>query len=208
MQAANVKRSGRRTQAERSALSDNRMFDAAVSLLVSQGPQRATLSEIGMLAGYSRGLAAYRYGTKDVFYGALVTYLHELWCAELDLAIEATNGKATIVAAVSALQSFARSSPDHLRAMFKLYYYSIDHESDTTRKLQEIHASQRRQAVRWFAECLGYDGNQAAAKQFAEQYCALVFGAIYLWLVNPDRIDLAALLERCKTTLQLLLPRQ
>jgi AcrR family transcriptional regulator len=207
VETTHAQKVGRRTQAERLALTDNRMFDAAVALIVAQGPQRATLSEIGTLAGYSRGLAAYHYGTKDVFYSVLINYLHELWCAELDKAIEHTTGEQTIVAAVTALQNFVRSSPNHLRAMFKLYYYSIDHESDTTRKLQEIHSSQRRQAMRWFAECPGFDGNQAAAEDFAEQYSALVFGAIYQWLVNPDRIDLGALLERCKVSLQLLLPR-
>ena len=38
---------GRMTQAERSALSDKRMFDAAVELINERGTQKTTLKEIG-----------------------------------------------------------------------------------------------------------------------------------------------------------------
>lgn len=196
----------RMTQAERTAQSDRRMFDAAVRLIVEQGPQRATLADIGTEAGYSRGLAAYRYKTKDVFYSALIEHLHNLWCGELDRAIAGSSGLDTILAAVSALQNFVQSDPDRLRAMFKLYYHTIDHHSDMTRKLQEIHTSQRRQAARWASQCPRFDAEHYSAEGFAEQYCALVFGAIYQWLVNPQAIDLTQLLERCKNSLQRIAP--
>ncbi len=184
------------------------MFEASVSLIASKGPQRTTLSEIGTLAGYSRGLAAYRYGTKDVFYSALIGYLHDAWVAELDKAIAETQGAETIIAAVTALQTFYRSEPDHLRTLFKLYYDSIDHESVTTLKLQEIQASQRREAARWYTECAGFDPKRHSPENFAEQYSAMVFGAIYQWLVNPEKIDLDDLLERCKSSLMLMLPER
>ncbi|WP_226662333.1 TetR/AcrR family transcriptional regulator [Microbulbifer aggregans] len=194
----------RLTQAERTAQSDRQMFDAAIRLIVDQGPQRATLADIGILAGYSRGLAAYRYKTKDVFYSALIEHLHHLWCAELDSSVANTSGMDTIIAAVSALQNFVRSNPDHLRAMYKLYYHTIDHHSETTQKLQEIHANQRKQAVRWISECNQKGKHGLAGEAFAEQYCALVFGAIYQWLVSPELIDLDRLLENCKLSLRLI----
>ena len=50
----------RRTQAERTALSDARMLDAAVSLICERGTAGMTLKEVGERAGYSRGLASYR----------------------------------------------------------------------------------------------------------------------------------------------------
>ena len=60
-----AKQRKRRTQAERTALSDQRMFDAAISLINERGTQKTTLKEIGELAGYSRGLANYRFGSKE-----------------------------------------------------------------------------------------------------------------------------------------------
>ena len=49
-------------QAERSALSDKLMFDAAVQLINERGTAKTTLKDIGEVAGYSRGLASYRFG--------------------------------------------------------------------------------------------------------------------------------------------------
>jgi len=204
---AQTHKKARLTQAERTARSDDRLFEASVNLIASKGPQRATLSEIGTLAGYSRGLAAYRYGTKDVFYSALIAYLHDSWVAELEQAVADTSGADSIIAAVTALQQFFRNEPDQLRALFKLYYYSIDHESVTTLKLQEIQASQRREAARWFRECDAFDPAEHSPENFAEQYSALVFGAIYQWLVDPERIDLYDLLDCCKSSLLQLLPK-
>ncbi|WP_143735711.1 TetR/AcrR family transcriptional regulator [Microbulbifer mangrovi] len=194
----------RMTQAERSAQSDSQMFEAAVHLIVDQGPQRATLAEIGTTAGYSRGLAAYRYKTKDVFYSALIEHLHLRWCEELDRSTAGTSGIDTVIAAVSALQNFVRSNPHHLRAMFKLYYHTIDHHSEITQKLQEIHHAQRKQAARWIAECATFRTSPLTPEAFAEQYCALIFGGIYQWLVNPEGIHLDQLLEHSKISLKLI----
>lgn len=204
MSSPTANRRSRMTQAERSAQSDSQMFDAAIRLIVDQGPQRATLAEIGTSAGYSRGLAAYRYKTKDVFYSALIEHLHHLWCEELDRSTADTSGFDTIIAAVTALQNFVRSNPDHLRAMYKLYYHTIDHHSEITQKLQEIHHNQRKQAVRWIVECAEFSGSALSPEAFAEQYCALIFGGIYQWLVSPEQINLDQLLEHSKYSLRMI----
>ncbi|HCC44919.1 MAG TPA: TetR family transcriptional regulator, partial [Gammaproteobacteria bacterium] len=52
-----LKSDKRLTQAERTEISDNRMLEAAVSLIVDYGPSATSLKEIGLRAGYSRGLA-------------------------------------------------------------------------------------------------------------------------------------------------------
>ncbi|MEJ2533610.1 MAG: TetR family transcriptional regulator, partial [Halioglobus sp.] len=58
--ANNRANDGRMTQAERTALSDQRMFEAAIRLINERGTQKTTLKDIGELAGYSRGMANYR----------------------------------------------------------------------------------------------------------------------------------------------------
>ena len=45
------------TQAERSALSDQKMFEVAIDLVNERGTAKTTLKDIGEQAGYSRGLA-------------------------------------------------------------------------------------------------------------------------------------------------------
>ena len=73
------KTSKRMTQAERTALSDQRMFDAAITLISEHGTQKTTLKEIGELAGYSRGLANYRFGSKEAFLDELFRVFQMLW---------------------------------------------------------------------------------------------------------------------------------
>ena len=64
--------SARLTQAERTEISDNRMLEAAVELIVDRGPAATSLKEVGLKAGYSRGLAGQRFGSKDKLFSFLL----------------------------------------------------------------------------------------------------------------------------------------
>ena len=75
-----------RTQLERTALSDARMADAAVKLICERGAAETTLKDVGLLAGYSRGLASYRFGTKAGLWSFLVRTIGEELLAELERA--------------------------------------------------------------------------------------------------------------------------
>ena len=73
----------RRTQAERTALSDSGMFDAAIELLCEGGIDRATLKEIGERVGYSRGLASARFGSMEGLFASLVGTIDARWSADI-----------------------------------------------------------------------------------------------------------------------------
>ncbi len=197
----------RRTQAERCAESDRQLFDSATRLIIERGPERTTLSEVGVRAGYSRGIASYHYKNKDNFFTALVDHLHQAWYEELALTYAETRGTEAIVGAVSALQRFIATRPDRLRAMYSLYYYSMDQQSVISAKLQEIHTRQRREAARMARQALELgEANPALdPERYGQQYCSLIFGAIYQWLVNPDEVPLYPVLEDCKQSLRALL---
>src|SRR5690606_16138474 len=83
----------RLTQAERTAISDARMLDAAVRLIVERGTEKTTLKDVGELAGYSRGLAGYRFGSKEGLFSFVVHAISEEWLQELK---QATAGKVGI----------------------------------------------------------------------------------------------------------------
>ena len=68
-----------RTQAERTAESDARMLAAAVQLIVERGADGMTLKDVGEFAGYSRGLAGHRFGSKAGLFSALVRSVGEDW---------------------------------------------------------------------------------------------------------------------------------
>lgn len=54
----------RRSQADRRGESDRRMMSAAARLIARHGVAGTSLAEVGVAAGYSRGLPVDRYGTK------------------------------------------------------------------------------------------------------------------------------------------------
>lgn len=62
----------RRTQHERRAEAERRVLDAALELVVEKGVVRMTLGEVGERAGYSRGLPAHHYGSKEGLLKALI----------------------------------------------------------------------------------------------------------------------------------------
>ena len=98
------------TQEERTALSDARMADAAVALICERGTAATTLKDVGLSAGYSRGLASYRFGSKAGLWSFLITDIGEDWLAELGGSVAGTRGIETIHAAIDAHGRFLLES--------------------------------------------------------------------------------------------------
>jgi len=183
-------------QTERSALSDKRMLEAAVALVNERGTAKTTLKDIGELAGYSRGLASYRFGSKDGLWMELFARFDELWKSHLRKYLEGKSGLEAIRCAIHAQRDFFQSEPKYLRAMYILWYESLGKESDIRAKLAGHHRIYRRDVRRWMetAKELKEVSPEIDAEQFASGYCAFMFGTIYQWVVAPDAIDLDALL--------------
>jgi AcrR family transcriptional regulator len=62
----------RRSQAERRAQSEQRLLDAAAQIIATEGYLAATLERVGERAGFSRGLASRKYGSKDGLIEAVI----------------------------------------------------------------------------------------------------------------------------------------
>ena len=71
----------RRSQAERRAESEHRLLDAAAQIIATEGYLAATLERVGERAGFSRGLASRKYGSKDGLIEAVIwrvsAHVHE-----------------------------------------------------------------------------------------------------------------------------------
>lgn len=68
----------RRTQAARRDMSDRSLIGAAIDVVAGDGVSAATFDAIGRRAGYSRGLAAQRFGSKQALIEAVIHHLHDL----------------------------------------------------------------------------------------------------------------------------------
>lgn len=139
-------RTQRRTQEERTALSDRRMLDAAVSLLVEVGMAGTTLAAIGERAGYSRGLVTHRFGSK----AGLLAHVHDTvvtdWIVRVRQAVGAAVGLDTLQRVVDALYGFIAEAPDEIRAMYLLRYASIDPSAEFRASVARAHQAHRRDA--------------------------------------------------------------
>ncbi|WP_296595678.1 TetR/AcrR family transcriptional regulator [Phenylobacterium sp.] len=70
-------RPARRTQAERRDESGRSLVEAAIAVVAREGVSAATFDAIGRQAGYSRGLATQRFGSKQGLIEAVIRHLHE-----------------------------------------------------------------------------------------------------------------------------------
>ncbi len=200
----------RRTQAERTALSDKRMFEAAIQLIIEHGTERTTLKEIGELAGYSRGLAHSRFGSKEGFLNKLFVRFDGRWKEHLTSYVGGKTGIEAVLGALHALRDFLTAEASYMRAMYILWYESLGHDSKIRNKLADHHRIYREDAARWVR--LGIeDGEIDPAinpEQFSVQFNAFIFGLIYQWLVNAEALDLHAVFSDYEITIKRLLSNQ
>ena len=178
----------RRTQAERSALSDRRMTQAAVTLLARHGVAGTTLAAIGRAAGYSRGLATQRFGSKSGLLRHVLKHVSGEWLRRLEQAVGRKVGLAALGAALDSQAGFIREAPNDVRAMYLLSFQSIDPGAEYRPNVAEMHRLQRQTVARWIREGqrLGQVEAGLQAGQVAEYYCAAAAGIVFHWMVNPD----------------------
>ncbi|HWF56226.1 MAG TPA: TetR/AcrR family transcriptional regulator [Solirubrobacteraceae bacterium] len=176
-----------RTQLERSTLSDARMTEAAVALICERGAEATTLKDVGVRAGYSRGLAGYRFGTKSGLWAFLFRTIGEEWLAELELAVAGTAGLDTIHAALDAHCRFLLDSSDRIRAFYILWFDSVGPDAELRDVIAGVHQRRQRDVEKWIRSGLqnGSIRPDADVRVIAEQFSAAVVGIVYQWLVSP-----------------------
>jgi AcrR family transcriptional regulator len=116
----------RRSQAERRAESDQSLLKAAAELMSNQGYGATTLEQIGLRAGYSRGLVTQRFQSKEGLVVALVELLHrEFAAATFGNPAAHDTGRAAILSAIEYYMAHLTDDLAQLRAYFVLMSESI-----------------------------------------------------------------------------------
>ncbi|MDB5489103.1 MAG: TetR/AcrR family transcriptional regulator [Reyranella sp.] len=90
----------RRTQADRREAAEQRLLDAAIKLIAERGIKGATLGDVGEAAGYSRGLTAHHYKTKEGLIKAVAAEIHRRFYRAVTSAEPASDGLARLLRAV------------------------------------------------------------------------------------------------------------
>jgi AcrR family transcriptional regulator len=180
------------TQEERTALSDKRMFEAAMELICEQGANRTTLKEVCEKAGYSRGLANYRFGSKDAFFDKLIGHFNRAWKSELQKNVGDKTGLPAIQSAALTLETFLLERTQFMRSRYIIMYESIATENIIQSKLRANHKAYNDDIARWVAEGIeeGDISPETDAEAFAAFYSAFIFGTVFQWLASPEQIDI------------------
>jgi AcrR family transcriptional regulator len=192
----------RLSQTERVALSDARMFEAAMRLISRHGTHNTTLKEVGEEAGYSRGLASNRFGSKEALFSSLVTYFNSKWKQELEKFVGSRTALAAFMSSLDAVQDFLLNQPTYMKAMYILWYESISSHSEVRDWLAKQHDVYRDDAARWLEEAKreGAIRDNIDTKTFAVLYWSFLSGTIYQWLVRPEAIDLTVIFRQYKSS--------
>ena len=181
---------GRLTQAERTEISDQKMFDATVQLVVQHGPAGTRLKDVGVLAGYSRGLASHRFGSKDNLFSFTLRRLGDMWLKQLTAATQKHVGITAVEKALDQHYQFCVDAPDYVRTFYKLWFESVNASSVLSDAIKAIHKRRHDDVVTWI-ECDASLPQEVKlrADDIAGQFAASVVGIVYYWLANPDELS-------------------
>lgn len=187
----------RKTQAERTALSDARMLEAATALILECGTHNTTLREVGERAGYSRGLASNRFGSKEGLFSQLVRDFNRRWAEELRRTVGDSTGLEAFSAALDAVEYFLLTRSNEMKALYILWFESISSHEEVRARLARNHKAYRRDAERWVREGIrqGTIRDTIDPECFAVEFASLIFGLIYQWLVDADKVDVHAVFQ-------------
>jgi AcrR family transcriptional regulator len=199
----------RSTQAERTALAEEKMVNATIELLNSTGLAGTTLIAIGQRAGYSRGLASHHFGSKAGLFRTVLKHITSVWTEELQANLAGQSGLGAILAALNAHRDHMLHFPEHARAMNILWAESFNPASEFKPNVVEFHRLQRETAAAWVVagQASGEIRKDVDPQAFAEQFYASLLGLNYQWLVNPE-IDLKASIDALKHNIVALLEAQ
>lgn len=196
----------RPTQAERTALAEERMVNATIELLNTAGLAGTTLIAIGERAGYSRGLASHHFGSKTGLFRKVLKQISAVWTRDLDLRVKGKTGLSAILGALDAHRDHVRDYPRHARAMYILWTSSFDPASEFKPNVIEFHKLQREAAAAWVVGGIetGEIRSDINPENFGEQFYASLLGLNYQWMVNPN-IDLKTSVDALKQNIVALL---
>ena len=192
------------TQAERTAISDRAMLNAAIDLILEHGIEKTTLAGIGERAGYSRGLATYRFGSKSGLLDEVCKSVSRNWLDYLKEKVGQQTGIDAMCAALDSYFEFTSNNARDMQVLQILYGAAASPKAEFRQTSANIHQRQLDDVVAWINAGIqdGSIRSDADPKGIATQYIAYISGMTYLWLINPSSVDFENTNDAMKASLQ------
>ena len=175
-----------------------------MALVLEYGTDKTTLAMIGEKAGYSRGLATYRFGSKGGLYDALCRSISRHWLEYLKQGVGDEVGIEAMCAALDTIYKFEQESPQEARALQILYSGAASPSSEFQETVVAIRRRQKSDVAEWVrqGQAAGDVRTDVDANEVAAQYVAYITGMTYLWLMSPDSFDFSVANEVMKRHLR------
>ena len=184
--------SQRLTQAERVAISDQKMLEAATELVLEIGTEKTTLKEVGERAGYSRGLASARFGSKEELFIRMTEAHRALWFSTLLRYTQGKSGLDAILCRIDAIEAILREDPENVKVMYTLWFDALGHPSVLRNELLKYNTESRNALTRILLQGIA-DGDfpeDLDIQQLVTDFYSRVYGFIYQWLITPDLVSI------------------
>ncbi|MGE0761245.1 MAG: TetR/AcrR family transcriptional regulator [Pirellulaceae bacterium] len=165
-----------------------------MKLFAKHGVSGTTLAEIGMAAGYSRGLPIYAFGSKDKFLIAMLRSM-EVWFEQL--AHEQLGGKTGLEAFRTRLKTHfigLRKDPVAVAALFSIFSHSFFGDAALKVEVDHVVEQWRRGFSRHLKEA--YQAGQIKKVDFDKHAAicvALIRGVNMEYLLSGSKLDLDSL---------------
>lgn len=195
----------RRTQAERSALSEARLLRAAMRLIAKRGFSRTTLADIGKAAGYSRGLAGHRFGSKEGLLDRLVEHVGSRFLDDQVMpALDGCHGVAALAAMVDAYLNELKVREERLHALYVLMGEALGPVPEIRGVFVKLNASFRDLARRAIDEAKKAGEIRADVDPAVEAvvFVGMLRGAAMQWVTDPGCFEIGAVRDAIVRTLE------
>jgi len=188
----------RRSHAQRREEAEQRLLDAALAIVAQRGSVRMTLAEVGQAAGYSRGLAAHRFGSKAGLVQALAGYIGEQFGQQRARGPALQPGLAAILGNIRFYFGRRGGAWTSSRAVLVLMHDSV---IEAQPELRPVVAVYNRSALAWFEQHIATGIAQGEIHPDNDPAITAVIllgamrGVMQQWLVDP-RLPVNAVRDR------------
>jgi AcrR family transcriptional regulator len=186
----------RATQAERTAMSHAGLLKATLELVAERGIRGTSLQAIGERAGYSRGLAGHRFGSKEGLLRELMAENVADFQAALGAKVDAkrddgTVGTGALKALVSVLRELMETRPEAMRAYYMLLFESVLEMPELRAEFERMDEGYRRLFARIIREQIarGTLRDDIDPATHAHLFLAMMRGVTVQWVLDPAKAN-------------------
>jgi AcrR family transcriptional regulator len=191
---------GHKTRSEKST---RLLIQAAGQLIAEQGYAGVTLATVGKRAGYSRGLATARFGSKAGLLDALVDHIVTRWnFTRVAPRTEGKSGLAGLVIMLESIRDAYVKSPESLSVLYALIFEGLGPAIELRERLATLHANERRNLAGVISRGIK-DGSidpRLDPDLEAQLILATLRGIGYEWRLDPESFDPVSCLDHLITT--------